>query len=133
MVARAKGYYGAPFKVFREVTQGGQLSPNILNLIIDTVLRNWVIIVESMEEAVDPGTAGTEGFRRDMQRFAGYFYADDELLASTRATRLQWEFDTLMELFDHVGLSTNVNKTEEWIYSHAVRLGATLQRPKEYV
>ena len=62
---------------------------------------------------MDPGTAGTEGFRRDMQRFAGYFYADDELLASTQATRLQWEFDTMMELFDHVRLSTNVNKTEE--------------------
>ena len=36
---------------------------------------------------------------------------DDVILVSTRETRLQWEFDTLADFFDRVGLHTNVAKT----------------------
>ena len=61
-----------------------------------------------MEGAEDPGT---EGFVQDIQRLAKYFYADDGFLASTRATRLQRVFNVLTELFDRVGLRTNVGKT----------------------
>ena len=47
MVARSRGYYGAPFKVFCGVAQGGPLYPNIFNVIVDVVLRNWVTMVAS--------------------------------------------------------------------------------------
>ena len=52
--------------------------------------------------------ASTEGFGRDVQRLASYFYAYNVILASTRATHLQRAFDTMTELFGHVCLRTNV-------------------------
>ena len=64
-----------------------------------------------MEEAVPLGEAITEGFKRDVQRLETYFYLDDRILVPMRATRLQQAFDTLMELFNRVGLCTNVAKT----------------------
>ena len=67
------GYYGAPFKVFSGVTQGDPLSPTIFNLVVDKVLQNWVTVVASTEESVDPGAAGKEGFGRDVQQLEAYF------------------------------------------------------------
>ena len=51
-----------------------------------------------------------EGFGRDVQRLVDYFYADDGALVFTWVTRIQRYFDTLTDLFDHVGLRTNVTK-----------------------
>ena len=45
MVARAGGYYCAPFKGFRGVTQGDPLSPTIFNVVVDAVLCHWVTVV----------------------------------------------------------------------------------------
>ena len=45
-----------------------------------------------------------------MQHLTAYLYADDGLLVSMWATHLQQDFDTLTELFDRVGLRTNVAK-----------------------
>ena len=52
-----------------------------------------------------------EGFGRDINGWKKCFYAGDGILASTRATRIQWVFDVLPELFDRVGLRTNAGKT----------------------
>ena len=46
-----------------------------------------------------------------MQSLTAYFYIDDWLLALTWVNRLQQNFDTLTDLFDRVGLRTNVVKT----------------------
>ena len=83
MVARARGYFGIPFKGYLRVTQGDPLSPTIFNMFVYVVLRHLVTMVSSMEEAVDHGTSGTEGFRRDVYQLAEYFYADDGILAPT--------------------------------------------------
>ena len=40
--AQARGYYGAPFKVFYRVTQGDPISPTIFNVVVDVVLCHWV-------------------------------------------------------------------------------------------
>ena len=56
MVARAGGYYGAAFTCAREVTQGDPLSPTILNVVVDAVMRNWVSVME--EGAEDWGGRG---------------------------------------------------------------------------
>ena len=111
MVAQAGGVYGTPFKVFCRVTQGCPLSPTISNVVVDAVLLYWVTVVVSMEEAVDPGAAGTKSFSQYVQRLAAYFYADNGILVLAWATQLQWRFHTLMELFYHMGLRVNVAKT----------------------
>ena len=59
------------------MTQGEPFSPIILNVVEDAVLWQWVTVVADMEDTWDPST---EGFGRDIQRLAAYFYADDGLM-----------------------------------------------------
>ena len=58
----------------------------------------------------DAGGQGREG--RDQ---AGLFYADDGMVSSSNPRWLQWAFNTLVGLFDRVGLHTNVGKTVSMI------------------
>ena len=74
------------------------------------VLRNWVSVVAEAEAEAEE-ESGTEGFGREVHRMMEYFYANDGLLASTRSERLQLEFHVLTDIFDRVGLRTNVGKT----------------------
>ena len=43
MVCRASGNYDVPLKAGRGVTQGGQLSVKLFNLLVDAVAREWLI------------------------------------------------------------------------------------------
>ena len=42
-MARAGGYYGEAFKGARGVTQGDLLSPTICNVVVDAVVRHWIL------------------------------------------------------------------------------------------
>ena len=44
MVARAGKYYGTGFKGERGVTQGDPLSPTIFNVVVDAVVRQWLLL-----------------------------------------------------------------------------------------
>ena len=44
MVARAGLYYGKGFKGERGVTQGDPLSPTIFNVVVDAVVRHWLLL-----------------------------------------------------------------------------------------
>ena len=51
MVARAGGYYRTAFNGAQEVTQGNPLSPTILNVVVDSVVRHWVMLtIEDAEK-----------------------------------------------------------------------------------
>ena len=67
MIARVGGYSGTPFKGYWRVNQGEPLSPTISNVVLYVVLQHWITVVASTEEAVDPGTADTEGFDKEVQ------------------------------------------------------------------
>ena len=43
-VARAGRYYGTEFKGERGVTQGDPLSPTIFNVVVDAVVRHWLLL-----------------------------------------------------------------------------------------
>ena len=75
VVARAGSYYGKGFKGGRGVTQGDPLSPTILNVVVDAVVRHWLTI--AVKEAEKRGERGREGRHQ-----AALFYADDGMLAS---------------------------------------------------
>ena len=51
MVVRTGGYYGAPFRGERGVNLGEPLSPTILNMVVDAVVRHWepLMVVEREE------------------------------------------------------------------------------------
>ena len=90
------------------MTQRDPLSPTIFNLVVDTVVRHWVMVMlmVMVEGVEDQGESGQEG----RHQYA-LFYADNGMVASSDPRWIQGEFNTLVGLFDMVGLRTNVRKT----------------------
>ena len=86
------------------MTQGDLLSPTILNVVVDAVVRHWVTM--ALAEAEKRWERGNK-----VRQQAVLFYADDSMVASSDPRWLQWAFDTLVSLFERVGLQTNVRKT----------------------
>ena len=104
MVARGGGYYRTGFKGARGVTQGDSLSSTIFNVVLDAVVCHLVTLV--VEEAEKRGERVREGRHK-----AALFYTDDGMLVSSDPRWLQWAFNALVGLFEHVGIHTNVGKT----------------------
>ena len=46
MLVISERCYGTPFKGHRGVTQGGRLPPTIFNMVVDTDICHWVMLVE---------------------------------------------------------------------------------------
>ena len=42
LACRASGHHGRVFKAWRGVTQGSPLSPTIFNLMVDSIVREWM-------------------------------------------------------------------------------------------
>ena len=97
MVERAVRYYGTAFQGERGVTQGNPLSPTIFNVVVDAVVRHWV--TSAIAEAEAQGELGKEGRHQ-----AALFYANGGMVASSDPGWLQGAFNTLVGLFDRVGL-----------------------------
>ena len=83
------------------MTQGNPLSPTIFNVVVDVVVRHWVTM--ALDEAEKRGDRGKEGRHK-----SSLFYADDDMVASSDPRWLQWAFNSLVSLFERVGLRTNV-------------------------
>ena len=104
MVVRTCGYYRTAFQGYRGVTQGDLLSPTIFNVVVDAVVRHLVTGVTAEAEA-------WRELRKEGRHQAALFYADNGMVASSDPGWLQGAFNTLVGLFDRVGLRTNVRKT----------------------
>ena len=103
MVACTGGYYGAAFKGFRGVTQGDPLPPKSFNVVVDAVVRHWILLVKG-------GARGQEEWGREVQHRVAFFYVDEFLIVSTELVWLLGEFDTLTGLFERVRIQKNVGK-----------------------
>ena len=104
MVARAGGYYRTVFQGVRGVMQVNPLSPTIFNVVVDTVVRNWVTVVISGVE--ERGKRGQEVRQQD-----ALFYTEYDVVVLSDPHWIQVSFNTLVGLFDRVGLLTNIRKT----------------------
>ena len=104
MVARADGYYGKDFKGKIGVTQGDPMSPTIFNVVMEAVVRHWVTGVIADAEA--QGELVQEG-----QHQVALFYTYDGMVVSSYPLWIQGVFNTLVGLFDRMGLRKNVGKT----------------------
>ena len=86
------------------MTQGDPLSPTILNVVVDAVVRHWVTGV--IADAEERDKLGKEG-RHQVE----IFYADNGMVASSDPHWLQGAFNTLVGIFDRVGLQNVFGKT----------------------
>ena len=80
------------------------LSPTIFNAVVGVLIRHWVMMMVLTE-------AGLEGVREKIQKLVAFFYADDGPVVFPRPERLQMEFNVLTDLFDQVGIHTNMRNT----------------------
>ena len=83
MVVRASRYYDTTIKWYRGVMQGDPLFRKIFNIILDSVVRNSLIIVEG-EAAV------LEVFDLAVNQMASLLCADGGLLVPTQLEWIQW-------------------------------------------
>ena len=123
MVAKVGEYFGYPFKGQCGVTQGGALSPIIFDLVVDAVLRHWVSVVAVTQGEADPGA---EGFGQDIQRLVKYFYANNGILATKQAKMMKRALNVLAELFDQVGLHTNMGNMIRMVCQPCRAIGDTI-------
>ena len=72
-------------------------------MVVDAFVRHWVTGV--IAEAEVRGELGKEGRHQ-----AALFYTNDDMVASLDPRWLHGAFNTLVGLFDRVGLHTNVGK-----------------------
>jgi hypothetical protein len=97
LICKARGYYGQrPFSTGRGVTQGGPASPQIFNIVVDVVLREW------LREGLGR-RAASEGMLFYIRKFLPEFYADDGLIHSRSPVMLQEALTRLVGLFERVG------------------------------
>ena len=93
---RQSGFYSEGINVNRGCTQGDTDSPIIFNLIVDAVLRTWKT-------------------RPDYRNSITSFYADDGLIENEDPQALQEDLNTIVTLFQRIGLKTNDRKTKYMI------------------
>jgi hypothetical protein len=105
VMAKQGGHFGVVFPVTRGVTQGDIVSPTIFNMVVDATARYWLNIILDNGSEVD-------GFRQTVQEQLALFYANDGLLAARNHLWLQMVLLRLCELFERLGLRTNVQKTK---------------------
>jgi hypothetical protein len=109
MVCRALGYYSTAFKAGRAVTQGGPLSAKLFNILVDAVLREWILQLQ------EGGEFKEDKLVKFMATFFAIFYVDNAYLASQDAGFLQHALNILVDLFKQVSLKTNMSKTQTMI------------------
>ena len=103
MAARAGRYYSTVFQGSLGVMQGDPLSPTIFNVVVDAVVRHWVMVM--VEGAEKRNERVQEGMHQD-----ALFYEDNGMVASPDPRWIQGAFNTLVGMFYRVGLQTNVGK-----------------------
>jgi hypothetical protein len=80
------------------VTQGGLLSAKLFNLMVDTVVREWLQILRDK--------LGLEGEELDemMDALFAIFYIYNAYIVARDPIFLQRAIDNLVSMFEHVGL-----------------------------
>jgi hypothetical protein len=99
-VCRASGNYGTPFKAGRGVTQGGPLSAELFNVLVDAVVMEWLRLLREKMVMEDEELDGM------MATLFTILYVDDAYIASRDP------INGLVSAFERVGLETNIKKTQ---------------------
>ena len=97
------------------------MSPTIFNVVVDAVVRHLVNVLVDKAEA--KGETGREGRHQ-----SAVFYADDDMVVLLDPAWLQGAFNSLVAIFDRVGLLTNVERRSVWSVTPVRRGPKTAQR-----
>ena len=105
------------FSLGRGVTQGDLVSPTILNIVVQVVVR------VALQEVCGP-----QEDQHDFRWAAGEhnicFYADDGRIAGQLPIWVKTLLTAMVRIFNTVGLQTNMSKTKNNVHA-GVHLGST--------
>jgi Reverse transcriptase (RNA-dependent DNA polymerase) len=107
IIPRQNGYHGRAFPASRGQTQGGLFAPTGFNIVIDSVIKEW--LQTSIDNA---GNIVTQGLGFTVEEQLALFYADDGYIGSRDDTWLSNALQILADLFRQVGLESNAAKTK---------------------
>eukprot|EP00978_Attheya_sp_CCMP212_P045223 scaffold338211_cov31-Attheya_sp.AAC.1 len=85
------------------------MSPTIFNIVVDAVVMQWWL------SQVCINAVAMDGLEYKVGEKCVLFYADDGLVAAMDKDWVQESFETLINLFERVGLLTNTQKTKAMI------------------
>ena len=105
MVPKAWKLFGRPFRTEIGVTQGHPVSPEIFNIMVEAVVRAFLLEVYGPQEAhhVFGWAAGEHNI---------VFYADDGRIAGRNNIWVQTTLIAMVRTFERVGLQKNLGKTK---------------------
>jgi hypothetical protein len=107
------GELWGPFCAGQGVIQGGPLSAKLFNIVVDAVVKEWLCQLR------DGGIVDPEELDLLMVAFFAIFYADNAYLAARDPDFLQVALNSLVSLFECVGLETNVKKMQAMVCTPA--------------
>ncbi len=113
MVCHMSGNYGGPFCAGQGMTQGGPQFTKLFNILVDAVVREWLCQLH------DGGIVDPEELDLLMAAFFAIFYVDDAYLAARDPDFLQVALNSLISLFECVGLETNIKKMQTMVCTHS--------------
>jgi hypothetical protein len=105
MVCPAGGNFGKPFVASQGIAQGGPLSGLMFNVCVDAVVREWLWQMLGDNVAQD-------GMGEAAHNYAVAFFVDNGLVLARCPEWPQSLFAILVNLFECIGLRTNVAKTK---------------------
>ncbi len=91
------------------MTQGGPLSTKLFNILVGVVVKEW------LRQLCDGGIVDPEELDLLMVAFFAIFYVDDTYIATRDPNFLQVALNSLVSLFECVGLETNIKKMQAMI------------------
>jgi hypothetical protein len=104
VAAQQNGHHSDPFRESRGVTQGDVVSPTIFNVVADATVWHWFQCTMLDADQGDSDLSEPE--------IAASFCANGGVTAGCDHEQIQSGFDLAMELFERVGLKSNVTKTK---------------------
>ena len=99
-------YHGLHFKANRGTTQGILISPTPFNLMVDTVVRNWLAL------AVEDQLVDQEVLGLTVGRCLGLFYDNGNMVGLRNPEWIQGTLGVLIRLFRRYGLVANVENSK---------------------
>ena len=105
VVLRQNGFHGPAFPATRGTMQGGIFSPTLFNVLVDNIIRTWLVMT------VEDHRVAHDILEETVGRCLGLFYANNDMVGSRDLDWLQNAINILVGLVRRYVLDSNVENS----------------------